>query len=68
MKLLNKFMIGFTTLLVASTVLCGFSLKFASTTITAEAVNFHVELAAVTMVFTLLTIALLARSGRIAKL
>jgi hypothetical protein len=68
MKLLNKIMIGFTTLLVGSTVLCGFSLKCATTAITAEAVNFHVEIAATTMVFTLLTIALLARSGRIAKI
>ena len=61
MKLLNKIMTGLTVLLIGSTALCGYSLVYSST---AEAVNLHVLLATATLIFTLITLALLVRSAK----
>jgi len=64
MKLLEKVMTGFTALLLGSTAICGASL---ATGATVEAINFHMQLAMATVIFTAITLALLANRARKAK-
>lgn len=64
MKLHEKVMTGFTALLLGSTALCGASLTSGATV---EAVNFHMQLATATIIFTAITLALLVNRARKAK-